>query len=94
MVDDWLSFISIPTVQLHTAATMVQSSKRSIFIRNFLNKGVIYNFVTNLSPLSYSVGDHWTATAYSCIQPCSKALVHLLSSVTALCIDPWNIHMN
>lgn len=28
MIDDWLSFISIPTVQLHTAAAMIQRSKR------------------------------------------------------------------
>lgn len=33
MIDDWLSFISIPTVQLHTPATMVQSSKRTVMVK-------------------------------------------------------------
>lgn len=38
VIDDGLSFISIPTVQLHAAAAVIQGSMKKIHIRSLIIK--------------------------------------------------------
>lgn len=48
VVDDWLSFISIPAVQLHTTTTVTQRSEKNIIVKNYYKKRRVWES-SNLS---------------------------------------------